>query len=402
MKRNIRLKELASNTERVYIPSSSYLENRPKLDTSEIYQVKTDSEGNQVSTYANKSNKKIYFIGGSTVESIYAKQSHRPHSILEKKLVGNGYDYEVLNLAVSGTHLINVINLIVSKLAKNPGQTILIGLPTNDSICLQIENEYWNNHKNYATILPADGKRIEYIQPVNTTSYLRALKLIKNICDIYDFNLAIISAIYSGVNAQVELTNSIARKFCVENRVKFIDIEKDLNARGEFFYDDLHLSSDGCVYYAEEISKSLQECLHHGSSKTIEVIEVSKNKRLNTSDDFESNDIALEFHESVSVLIDFKKNNDIKKPFLLSVDYSPKPKADVLKKMVLSNREDIGFYKYITDGVLGKRIELSYDVEVPRGCSSFKLKLLPWSGGEVYIFSFRVVIVRDKQGLRRK
>jgi|TARA_A100001518_G_C1225110_1_gene72595 hypothetical protein len=231
MKRTIRLKELRPNIEKTYTPDPSYIKKRPKLDPEEAFIVKTDKDGNQISAYGNSSQNRIYFIGGSTVESIYSRQSCRPHSILEKNLVTNGYNYKVLNLGVSGSQLVNIANLLISKVAKDPGQTILLALPTNDAACLQFEDKYWNNHKSYATLLPADGKNIKHTQPIDLNTYSRALRLIKNICQIYDFKLIIISSSYSGINEPVELLNKFAKKFCNENNIPFINIESELREK---------------------------------------------------------------------------------------------------------------------------------------------------------------------------
>jgi|TARA_A100001518_G_C1225110_1_gene72596 hypothetical protein len=82
---------------------------------------------------------------------------------------------------------------------------------------------------------------------------------------------------------------------------------------------------------------------------------------------------------------------------LFSVDYNPPPKEDDLKSLTLSNNKNIGYYRYITKGILGKRIELSYEVEIPPDCTDIKLKIFPWGGGETYIYSCRVIVIRDKK-----
>lgn len=395
MKKSIRLKELKPNMERIYIPDSSYINKRPKLDPDEVFQVKTDSEGNQLSAYGNSSPNRIYFIGGSTVESIYSRQSCRPHSILEKRLIESGYNYEVLNLGVSGAQLINVANLLISKLAKDPGQTILLALPANDAACLQFEDEYWSNHKSYATLLPADGKNIAYTQAINLKTYSRALRLIKSICRIYDFKLIMVSSAYSGVNESLESLNKYAKNFCDESNIPFINIESDVREKSDIFYDDLHFLSDGCVFYAGLILEKLKKHLHQEPVKTVEVLEFLKNKILKDIS-YETDVIDLNGVESAAIFIDFKKINDIDKPLLFSVDYNPPPREGDLRNLILSNNIKIGYYRYISKGMLGKRVEISYEVEIPPDCTDITLKIFPWGGGETYIYSCRAIVIRNK------
>lgn len=89
-KRYIRLKELTPNINKIYVPSEDYLNSINGLHVNEIYPVKTDSFGNQVSILERESISKIYLLGASTVESIYIRPSARPHTYLERLLLENG------------------------------------------------------------------------------------------------------------------------------------------------------------------------------------------------------------------------------------------------------------------------------------------------------------------------
>lgn len=140
-KRYIRLKELMPNLSKNYIPSEEYLDLTDGLRRNEVYPIKTDAFGNQVSILERESINKIYLLGASTVESIYIRPSARPHTYLERLLLESGYDYSVFNLGTSGTHTLSIINIIINKIGNMKGSTLIITLPSNDLSVLSFKKK---------------------------------------------------------------------------------------------------------------------------------------------------------------------------------------------------------------------------------------------------------------------
>jgi len=391
-KRSIRLKELKTNLSKVYEPSEEYLAKNPKLCPKEVFYVKTDNEGCQPSVFGNNSEKKLYLLGASTVESIYLRQSARPHSLIEENLLALGYDYEVKNLGASGATLLHILNLITNKLAKNPGNTLILTPPSNDSTCLTFKDEYWSDHWSYAAILPATAKHLAGVKPINIETYRKLLSLIKLTCDIFDLKLVLTTIVHSGDSTALRNLNEVIREFSSQTGVTLIDLEEQMAAPDDLYYDSLHFLSAGASLFSTTICNHLQPILQKNSKKKLETILIAENLILNS--EISSPTVLTKDAIKITLLIDLMKISDTEKPLLYFVEYVPQPAKGHISKMFLSDNPKIGFFRYIQECPKEKRLELSLEIELPQESNSVRIGLLPWSHGKSYIYSARLLIIR--------
>lgn len=389
-KRYIRLKELGTNLCKIYEPTEKYLYNNPRLDKAEVFFIETNRDGNQTSIYKNKSPNKIYLIGGSTIESMYVRQSKRPHSILEKILLENGYDYSVQNLGASGTHLLNIINLIINKLGNHSGSIVVITLPSNDLGPLSYTEGYFSTHKYYSSLLPATDTEVEKNPSLDKDLYKKQLGFIKAICDLLGLKLIFTSICYSGDHSRLFKLNDIARNYCKDNGILFLDLEKKIKCLEEGFYDQVHFLPKGSLFFANELFKGLLPLLVWDDKKSIKTIHCNSNIKLK-KDIVWSDYIEVKDAINIILTIDFKQLTDIK-PALYSVDYDCKPdKTD----LTLSGNKEIGYYRYIS-GLLDKRLEKSFDIFIPPNCQRLRIGLRSWREEGLYLYKSFISIIHYK------
>ncbi len=109
----------------------------------------------------------MYLLGDSSVESVYVRPTMKPHSLLEKSILENGFDYSVYNLGVSGAQTLNIINLTINKLGYKKGSKVVISIPSNDESVLNLEENYYSDDWRYASIVPTVNKASARIQKVD-------------------------------------------------------------------------------------------------------------------------------------------------------------------------------------------------------------------------------------------
>ena len=260
-KRYIRLKELMPNLSKNYIPSEEYLDLTDGLRRNEVYPIKTDAFGNQVSILERESINKIYLLGASTVESIYIRPSARPHTYLERLLLESGYDYSVFNLGTSGTHTLSIINIIINKIGNMKGSTLIITLPSNDLSVLSFKKNYFNSHYRFSSVLPALDKKLTYQPVLDFEPYIKNLEIIASICKILELNLVFTTIIYTGFDENLRKLNSLAIGFCKSNNISIIDFKNKFIDSSDFFYDKLHFLPKGSEFYAQTIFESVKDNL---------------------------------------------------------------------------------------------------------------------------------------------
>ena len=390
-KRFIRLKELGSNINRNYIPSDLYLKKNNKLQKNEIYNTKTDIQGNQPSIWGSQSNKDIYLIGGSTIESIYVRSSMRPHSRLEKLLLKKGYNYSVFNLGVSGTQTQNIINLILNKLGNKQGSTLVVTLPTNDSNALGLEKNYFSDHWRYASIVPATNKKSTFIKNIDYEPYTRNIKIIIEICKLLELKLFFTTIVYAGFHEEYRILNDIAKSICVEKNIIIIDLQKKFSDKYDFFYDNLHFLPNGSQYYSEIIFNNIKNSLDTDGIKKINDYNICNNlfitEKISWSDYFNVSSLS-----GVKVIVDAELSLDsYSKQALLSVDYGTE---SVDTGLIKSSNDEIGYFKYLT-APAGKRIELVIDLEVPVNCMKMRVGLRAWNSKDIKIHYAFVSLINN-------
>ena len=388
-KRFIRLKELKPNLNKIYTPSYGYLKSRERLIYNEVYTVRTDSDGNQISPWGAASDQRIYLLGGSSVESIYVKSTLRPHSVLEKTVLENGFSCSVYNLGVSGAQTLNIVNLIVNKLGDKKGSKVVVSIPSNDSSTLNLRDSYYSDDWRYASIVPATNKEPLLTKAVNYDSFKKNIEMIIALCNILELQLYMTSIIYTGENKSYEKLNKIVSDICLSKNIPFIDFEPVFKKSSNYFYDDLHFLPSGSQYYAESIFDAIKSNLKRTNSTIIGKSDICENTTL-TNKVVWSEGFKVLNNSIVKVIIDAEFPIDSKsKQALLSVDYG---NYDVQSELPISDNSEIGYFKYIS-APAGKRIELLLDLKIPDGCNDMRIGLRGWKSHEVKVVKAFVSVV---------
>ncbi|MEN2751838.1 SGNH/GDSL hydrolase family protein [Psychrobacter sp. FBL11] len=389
-KRFIRLKELKADLNKVYTPSEEYLEINTKLQSNEVYNVITNSECNQISTWEHESKDKIYLLGDSSIESIYTRATMRPHSILEKLILESGYNHSVINQGVSGAQSLNILNLIINKLGNKQGSTVIVSLPSNDSSVLSLEGGYYNNHWRYSSIVPALNKNVPRTVIKDYDAYIRNIEMIISVCRILGLNLFLTSIIYTGENKKYEKLNKLIKSICKSRDTSFINLECFFKSRAHLFYDEVHLLPQGSKEYAEIVFSNIKNVLKTDSDIQMSIHNICDHKDLYEkifwSEYFDSSNL-----DNVKVIIDADFCSDCeRKQILMSVDYG---REDVSTSLLKSSNDKIGYFKYITAPV-GKRVELVIDLEIPFNCLEVRVGLRAWDSKNVRVHNAFVSSIR--------
>lgn len=390
-KRFIRLKEFKPNLNKIYMPSDEYLVSRKNLRKNELYTLRTDSEGNQRSSWGKTADKKIYLLGDSSVESIYIKPTLKPHSALEKMVLENGFDYSVYNLGVSGAQTLNIVNLIINKLGNKKGSIVVVSIPSNDASTLNLKDNYYSDDWRYASIVPADNKEPLLVETVDYYPFKKNIEMIIELCKILQLQLHISSIIYTGKNERYEKLNKITSEICLYKNIPFINFELDLKKMGDLFYDPLHFLSSGSYYYAERIFNAIQHTLIPSNSALITIHNICSNTIL-TKTMVWSDYIKVSNNNVVTVIVEaeFPMNTESKQA-LLSVDYGKDSIESELRK---SKNSEIGYFEYLS-APTHKRIELLIDLKVPDGCDEIRIGLRGWKSTQVKVIEAVISVLNS-------
>ncbi|CAI8779683.1 SGNH/GDSL hydrolase family protein [Pseudomonas sp. IT-P291] len=262
-KRQIRLKEFQPNIHKVYSPDASYLDSRPRLDRGTSYVVRTDKNGYIISGTHQSSTRSIVLMGDSFVENIYIDEDKRIASQLERMLLSNGYDYQVLNSGVSGTTNLNATNLLLNKIAYHSPEAIVFVTSSNDLAALRYESGYSNRSKFHGNLVPEDSSEAWANSSVeeNIDQLSKNLKIISLICKLHEIDFYICTYPEIQVNEDLRLINSRVRSFAMDEAVKLIDLDKLIMRNDIYYYDKLHVSHVGATVAAKSIFECIKDSL---------------------------------------------------------------------------------------------------------------------------------------------
>ncbi|MGE8066725.1 SGNH/GDSL hydrolase family protein [Pseudomonas sp. NPDC089569] len=259
LKRQIRLKEFQPGLYKVYTPDDSYLNVRPRLDKSTSYIVRTDVDGYILSGTHQQSSRKIVLMGDSFVENLYIDEDKRIASQLERMLLANGYDFQVLNAGVSGTTNLHATNLLLNKIVYHKPQVVVFVTSSNDLAALRYEGGYSNRSKFHGNLVPENLGESWTKSSVgeNIAQLDDNLKVMNFICKLHkiDFYVCTYPEIQS--NEDLSLINSRVRNFSYREGVALIDLDKLIMKNDIYYYDKLHVSHIG----ASVAAKSIFDCI---------------------------------------------------------------------------------------------------------------------------------------------
>jgi len=314
IKRSINLKETNPNYFANLVPTEEYLKNTDSLVRQE-YTVRTDENGfikngNTEINQKNKKSKKIYFLGGSTTETLFVPERERFPSILERKL--NKFDaqniYQIYNGGVSANHAMHSVFTLLSKVIDKQPDYVVLMHNNNDLGLLRLTGSYWSAPTERA-IVQIDYNNFWYLAKrqikdmVIPNSYPLIKKLLggkkhkddfekyrnKKIYDINEIKPQYISAIKTfiyicrswniepilmtqfnrynlddglfektfngpGVKKYLENyhhINELIKKIAIEHNVDVIDLAALVPSTKQYMYDRIHLNETGSKLVAE-------------------------------------------------------------------------------------------------------------------------------------------------------
>ncbi|WP_414906472.1 SGNH/GDSL hydrolase family protein [Pseudomonas sp. IT-P253] len=202
-------------------------------------------------------------MGDSFVENLYIDEDKRIASQLERMLLMNGYDYQVLNAGVSGATNLNVTNLLLNKIVYHFPKIVIFVTSSNDLAALRYERGYSNRSKFHGNLVPEDASEIWTKSSVegNINQVVDNLKVIDFICKLHkiDFYICTYPEIQS--NADLRLINSEVREFAAGEAVKLIDLDKLIMRNNIYYYDKLHVSHVGASVAAKSMFEGIRNSL---------------------------------------------------------------------------------------------------------------------------------------------
>jgi hypothetical protein len=276
MKRSIRLKEHNLNYSRIVKPSDIQLEQSPSL-SSRGYVINTDENGFIKSgNLFEVSNRRTIVLGDSFVESSFLDERDRFTSIIERYDREHGSDKlgSVLNGGVSGSTSLNLLNCLINKIVPLKPSNIIFVLPSNDSSVHRMSTTYWNDSEYYSNIIPGNASDIVggFYGNLHKPDLTRITETIFEVCRIFKIKLFFATCTCAGsyegdffvskyknkkwFDAHMDarkLLNEKLRTLCLIKRIPLIDLEINIAGDNSFFYDDLHLNSEGALKVADLI-----------------------------------------------------------------------------------------------------------------------------------------------------
>lgn len=382
-KRFIRLKELGVNMNTIYTPNQEYLERCPKLESGRSYLVQTDNEGNQLTSINNQSANKVFLIGASTIESVYLDESKRPHSLLEIEMLSKGIDCSVKNLGVSGTHTLNIINLIVSKLGLYSNSTVVITIPSNELSTLAFDNSYWNYSKYFSTIIDPNviEKEPQKFDLRNIDFFIRNLLVIKEICNLFKLKLFFTTVLFWKDIAAAKELNVRLRQICQEYSINLIDLEADFLNQSDYFYDGLHFLESGSRKFASLVGNALAQGFKSKETSLLKKVALYAEKK--KIDDSFNERLVLDIKNAKKIIltVDYEKTPSASKEILISLFLDSKAKI-YNSAYYKSISEKVGWYTYIPS-YESEKLEVSYEIPLPEHSNTIAISLLRWKEGGV-------------------
>ena len=317
IKRAIRLKELVPGYSGHLLPAMQ----GPDGIVAEPYKLETDEDGFvKPSNVHDKADLKIFFVGGSTTESLYVSEGNRwpflVGRILEKETTKKVNSY---NSGVSGNNVLHCLNIVLNKILPHEPRYIVLMENANDLAVLAYEQTYWNHNPYKSPIIdveslrgpasgaktflrahfpgwalalrsvshritPPDefaavrGTRISVDADKVKLQFRRSLIAFIGLARAYDVEPVLMTQfnrIENGdpvIRGYLERTllipldeyvslykdfNEEIRKVARENKVKLIDLAREIPGTDKVIYDPFHVNDAGSKMVAEVVARKL-------------------------------------------------------------------------------------------------------------------------------------------------
>lgn len=297
--RSIRLKEFNPGLVRPTSPGDSYLE---KTDGS-LKRYKTVLRGDQNGFLINGNSlsgqrKKIIILGGSFVESYWApSEQDRWVSVVERYLDSNSYNkFEVLNGGYSGATSLHMAMSIPSKhrafFAETAG--VVLFAPSNDSEVAKLAHTYWTKNRYWSPITPHDHSgdlpqnafsaevdtranwslMLNYLRSYNIPTLVASTPYRTSTWGDDKFLAKSFSSpeSYEEWKTNQDKNRNLAFQVAHEYDVRSLNtLDFDWPEQGNFsyFYDRLHLNTEGQHFFGESFAKALIDTCFWEKTQTV-------------------------------------------------------------------------------------------------------------------------------------
>lgn len=223
--------------------------------------------------------RRLVLLGGSFVESMFAPETERFPSRIERGLPA---DWRVLNGGYSGMTTLHALTQLPAKIVPfaSGRHRLVYFVPMSDSNALIAAGHYWSASKNVSPFVPAaEVPSVERSSREASAGLLRALVSAARALGVDlvvvaspfrrgDFSTdAALQALYRGERGRYAralqrfaLLREVAAEVCAEQSVPFLDSQEFMEDPA-LFYDQMHLNLRGQQVYAEELGRRLPDLL---------------------------------------------------------------------------------------------------------------------------------------------
>jgi len=281
--RTIRMKEMRPGTDVMKEPTPAYLALSDGSIGRGPYRVRADDNGfiitgNEVDPQLPA----IAFLGDSFVESMFAHESERFVSLVERQLEIDGQRFQCLNGGYSGSTALQLLTLLLNKIypALGPHGIVVWFGTHSDADSLFGDGAYWNNNRVSANILsnaipgnPAipGGNQAHAAVLRSAIHVARTFKIRLLLATtphrIADFETDhVLRSKFKNDRARFELTssrrasyNETIREVAADTGVGVLDCAKSLDGDPAYFYDELHLNGLGQAVCGRALTLMLQK-----------------------------------------------------------------------------------------------------------------------------------------------
>lgn len=274
------------------MPPTSYLEKTNGTLQQENARLVIDGNGFMVSDRPlQQGDKKILLLGGSSIENLYIREDKRVLAGVESRLAEEEYDVKVYNAAISNSHLLHIVNLLLNKgIALRPDYVVFFPTSGLDVMANEMENGFWNPGHALNTVRK-HGKELNMDMSCplrNLNGFADEKRLLRTMFDIcHNFGIRLYVATwpvygtydefaariepnreeFENADAQMKALNQVIRDVCREKGGGLIDFEGAMEAlhRPDHFYDRNHPNVRGCELIAELTAQALLQHLNQSA-----------------------------------------------------------------------------------------------------------------------------------------
>lgn len=279
VRRSIRLKEWAPLLDIELRPTHEYLAATDGSLEDKKFRLRTDANGyilpppHEMQSF----DETFVFFGDSFVESTYISEASRFVAGVQARLYEAGIKARCLNGGYSGATTLHMLMGLLGKVGRSPATSIVLIVPSNDVLALIKKGGYWcMNDRRYAPIIPVpEGGEVE-AQHLDLNDIRAVLNLFVDACRRMQLKLVLATFPHRAADYETdpwlpnrfksaancdrmrgwcESINGVVRAIATRLGLPFVDLDAEISAKSELFYDYLHMNEAGSRRVAEIFSE---------------------------------------------------------------------------------------------------------------------------------------------------